>query len=113
MKQGLKVRVPKGYLRFGSVPVNFSKPLEPEGFSKDFQRLLQRHFLPAAGNRNNNGTVNNVGTNGNYWSSTTASSAAYNLNFNSSRVSPEISNVRGNGFSVRCLAEINTNRKKP
>ena len=39
----------------------------------------------SAGNRNNsNGTLNNVGSNGNYWSSTVNGTNARNLNFNSS-----------------------------
>ena len=41
--------------------------------------------MPAAGNRNNGSTtMNNVGTNGNYWSATpNGTTNAYNLNFNS------------------------------
>ena len=62
-------------------------------------------FLPAAGYRTNGGTVHNVGTGWNYWSSTASASGAYRLGFHSSRVSPWISSARANGFSVRCLAE--------
>ncbi|GHT48814.1 hypothetical protein FACS189440_13290 [Bacteroidia bacterium] len=66
-------------------------------------------FFPAAGNRNNsNGALNNVGLNGNYWSSTTAGTGAYNLNINSGRVYPSNINNRGNGFSVRCISELNS-----
>jgi uncharacterized protein (TIGR02145 family) len=61
-------------------------------------------FLPAAGNRDNQG-VQRVGSSGYYWSSTTASSAVYYLNINSSRVSPEVSGNRAYGFGVRCIAE--------
>jgi uncharacterized protein (TIGR02145 family) len=64
--------------------------------------------MPAAGNRNNsNGSLNNQGSNGNYWSSTPNGSNAYNLNFNSSNVNPGNNNNRSNGFSVRCVVEIN------
>ena len=121
----MKARVPEGYLPFRRVPVKFSKPPLPPpspperellpslvgrgwGRGKEQQCLLkQTLFLPAAGNRNNaNGALNNVGTNGNYWSSTTSSSLAYNLNFNSTLVSPAIQNYRGNGFSVRCVQNL-------
>ena len=64
-------------------------------------------MLPAAGNRNNtDGTLNNRGNNGNYWSSTENSTNAYNLNFNSSNVNPANSfSLRTYGFTVRCIAE--------
>jgi uncharacterized protein (TIGR02145 family) len=62
-------------------------------------------LLPVAGNRNNsNGTLNNVGSNGNYWSSTVDGTNARNLNFNSSNANMN-SNNRANGFSVRCLKD--------
>jgi uncharacterized protein (TIGR02145 family) len=70
------------------------------------QRLL---FLPAAGYRNNsNGTLNNRGYNGNYWSTRRNSNAsnAYNLNFNSGNTNANNANNRANGFSVRCIAEF-------
>jgi hypothetical protein len=58
-----------------------------------------------AGNRNNsNGSLNNVGTNGNYWSSTVSGTNARNLNFNSSNANMNDNN-RANGFSVRCLKD--------
>jgi len=67
-------------------------------------------FLPAAGNRNNSdGTLNNVGSNGNYWSSTPHpdnSENAYNMNFNSEDANTN-NNWRSNGFSVRCVSELN------
>jgi len=63
-------------------------------------------FLPAAGYRNSNGALNLVGTTGNYWSSTTASSMAYNLFFNATGVSPSLQNFRVNGLSVRCIVEL-------
>jgi len=63
--------------------------------------------LPAyvvAGNRNNNsGSLNNVGSNGNYWSSTVNGINSRNLNFNSSNANVDNSNNRANGFSARCM----------
>ena len=60
-------------------------------------------FLPAAGNRNGT-TVNNAGSNGNYWSTTAnGTNNAYNVNFNSGNVNPANNNNRYNGFSVRLV----------
>ena len=59
-------------------------------------------FLPAAGNRNNS-SLNNAGSNGNYWSRTLNESNpnnARNLNFNSGNINTN-NNNRYNGFSVR------------
>lgn len=82
-----------------------SKPFVEEG-STDGCDL----FLPAAGNRNNDstGTINNEGSNGNYWSSTpNGSNNAYNLNFNSSNVNDGTNNNnRYNGQSLRCVREF-------
>ena len=65
-------------------------------------------FLPAAGNRNGT-SLNNAGTNGNYWSSSLYSTPnnAYNMNFNGSSVNPQNNNYRYNGRSVRpvCVAQ--------
>jgi len=59
--------------------------------------------LLLAGNRNNsNGSLNNVGTNGNYWSSTVSGTNSRNLNFNSSNANMNDNN-RANGLAVRCL----------
>jgi uncharacterized protein (TIGR02145 family) len=65
-------------------------------------------FLPAVGYRNNNnGTLNNAGSNGNYWSSTqNDSNNAYNLNFNSNNADWN-NNNRKNGQSVRPVAAFN------
>ena len=58
------------------------------------------HFLPAAGNVWD-GELNNVGSNGNYWSSTpNDENNAYNLNFNSGNANWN-NNNRNNGQSVR------------
>jgi uncharacterized protein (TIGR02145 family) len=67
-------------------------------------------FLPAAGNRNNsNGTLNNRGNNGNYWSSTENGSNAWNLNFNNGNANTN-NNNRTNGMSVRCVAAFNADQ---
>jgi hypothetical protein len=72
-----------------------------------FEMCKRYVLLPVAGNRNNsNGSLNNVGSNGNYWSSTVSGTNARNLNFNSSNANMN-SNNRANGFSVRCLKDCN------
>jgi hypothetical protein len=64
-------------------------------------------ILPPAGNRNNsNAALNNQGSNGNYWSSGPNGTNAYNLNFNSTNVNPANNNNRANGFSVRCVKDL-------
>lgn len=82
-------------------------PYPPSGGRFSPGRSIQRSFfLPAAGNRNNSdGSSNNRGTNGNYWSSTPSGTNAANVNFNSATVSANTNN-RANGFSVRCLRGI-------
>jgi len=61
-------------------------------------------LLIFAGNRNwNDGTMNNQGTNANYWSTTPNTTNAYNLNFNASNINPANNNNRGNEFSLRCI----------
>jgi hypothetical protein len=70
-------------------------------------------LLPMAGNRNNsNGSLNNVGSNGNYWFSTVSGTNARNLNFNSSNANMNTNN-RANGFSVRCLKDKNMKEPQP
>lgn len=63
----------------------------------------------ASGYRNNSsGGLNNVGSNGNYWSAAPASATnAYNLNFNAGNVNPLNNNNRANGFSVRPVRAFN------
>lgn len=64
-----------------------------------------RLTLPAAGYRNaTDGTLDNRGFNGNYWSSTEYGSLAYNLAFSNSGSIPFRNDTRY-GFSVRCVAE--------
>ena len=69
-------------------------------------RWRQLHqALPAAGNRNGT-SISNVGSNGNYWSTTSSSGTnAYNVNFNTTNFNSANSNNRYNGFSVR-LASV-------
>ena len=56
----------------------------------------------AAGNRNrSSGALNNVGSNGNWWTFSPNSQAnARNLNFNASAVNPLNTNNRSNGYAV-------------
>ena len=66
-------------------------------------------FLPAAGNRNGT-SLNNVGSNGYYWSSSyNNSSSAYYLGFDSGIVNPLNSDVRCYGFSVRLVSDVAPN----
>lgn len=54
---------------------------------------------------NAHGSLNNVGSNGNYWSAGPYSTTnGYNLNFNSGSVNPTNNNNRANGFSVRSVS---------
>ncbi len=67
-------------------------------------------IIPLAGNRNNsNAGLNNQASNGNYWSSSVNGTNAYTLNFNSSGVNPANNNNRANGFSVRCVKDLQKN----
>ena len=62
-------------------------------------------FLPAAGWRNANGTLSNVGTFGSYWSNGgSACCSAWSLGLGSTS-SSVVSGSRVNGHSVRCVAE--------
>ncbi|MBM3418977.1 MAG: hypothetical protein FJY17_08690 [Bacteroidetes bacterium] len=59
------------------------------------------------GNRNNNGTFNNIGKNGNWWSYTennTNNAWNRNLNYNNGNVNRN-NNNKEKGFSVRCLRD--------
>jgi hypothetical protein len=70
-------------------------------------------IIPLGGNRNNSSAaLNNQGSNGNYWSSTPNGTNSYNLNFNSSSVNPANNNNRANGFSVRCVKDLQKNYAK-
>ncbi len=59
------------------------------------------------GNRNNDGTFNNIGNNGNWWSSTEYSSTNAlnrNMNYNNSNINRN-NNNKTIGFSVRCVRD--------
>jgi hypothetical protein len=58
------------------------------------------------------GSLNNVGTNGNYWSSTVSGTNARNLNFNSSNANMNTNN-RANGNAVRCLKDYLILKSQP
>jgi hypothetical protein len=58
----------------------------------------------AGGRSNSNGSLNNVGTNGVYWSSTVNLGSARYLGFDSSNVGMGAGG-RANGSSVRCLKD--------
>jgi ribosomal protein L28 len=63
------------------------------------------------GNRNNNGTFNNIGNNGNWWSATennTNNAWNRNMNYNNSNVNRN-NNNKELGFSVRCLRDLKEN----
>ena len=65
-------------------------------------------FLPGGYRNNNNGTFNNLGNNGNLWSSTENSSTNAwnrNLNYNNTQVNRN-NNNKQNGFSVRCVRDL-------
>lgn len=91
-------------LHYGG-PVSLRRGIRPRFLlSRCFQRLLRTSvFFPAAGYRNySNGTRNNVGNNGNYWSAVpNSTNNGRNLNFNSGNVNPVNNNNRSNGFSAR------------
>ncbi|MFR9589136.1 MAG: hypothetical protein SNF86_06990 [Rikenellaceae bacterium] len=62
----------------------------------------------ASGRRNyTSGEMNNVGTNGYYWSASPSSTTnGYNLYFNSSNVNPANTNTRSYGLQVRPVLEL-------
>jgi len=71
------------------------------------QWLFNTAALPG-GNRNNNGTFNNVGNNGKLWSSTqNDASNAWNRNQNYNNTNANRNNNnKANGFSVRCVRDL-------
>lgn len=73
--------------------------------------VIKREVISTlAGNRNqSDGSLNNQGSNGNYWSSSVSGGNALNLNFNSGGVNPANANNRANGFSVRCVKDLQRN----
>jgi hypothetical protein len=58
------------------------------------------------GNGNSNGNFNNVGNNGNWWSSTENNNNAYNRNMNSNNTNVNRNNNdKNNLYSVRCVQD--------
>ncbi|MFA6285652.1 MAG: reverse transcriptase domain-containing protein [Parcubacteria group bacterium] len=66
-------------------------------------------ILPLAGNRNTDGAFNNLGSNENSWSSSVSGGNAWkrNLNIGNSTVNRNTNN-QSNGFSVRCVKDLQT-----
>ncbi|MBU2568320.1 MAG: hypothetical protein KJ967_06075 [Elusimicrobia bacterium] len=59
-----------------------------------------------SGNRNTNGSFNNLSSNGNFWSSVQSGSNAWRRNLNSGNDTVNRdTNSKANGFSVRCLKD--------
>lgn len=72
-------------------------------FHRNRRQSIYGFFFPASGNYNGT-SLNNRGSNGNYWSATRNNdSNAYNLNFNSGNVNPQNNNNRNNGLTVRAV----------
>ena len=65
-------------------------------------------FYPVSGYRNNSsGELNNVVSNGYYWSAVpNSTNNGRNLNFNSTNVNPLNNSNRANGFAVRPVQEF-------
>jgi uncharacterized protein (TIGR02145 family) len=72
-----------------------------------FCEELSCYYALAGGNRDTDGTFNNLGTNANFWSSSPSSGNALRRNLNSTeaRVNRN-ANDQANGFSVRCLRDL-------
>ena len=69
-------------------------------------QAVRRKAAPCAGYRNGS-SVNNVGSNGNYWSATpNDTDNARNMNFNSTNANTNNWNNRNNGQSVRLVQEL-------
>jgi hypothetical protein len=78
------------------------------------QTFLARKVCGVYSGNWNNGSFNNQGSNGNYWSSTVNNATnAYNLNFNSSNVNPANNNNKQNGNAVRCVAPLALKQPPP
>ncbi|MFT4073859.1 MAG: FISUMP domain-containing protein [Dysgonamonadaceae bacterium] len=62
-------------------------------------------FLPAAGYRHTKGSLDGIGSVGNYWSSTGTSINSNYLYFYKTYVAPAVNYARAGGFSVRCVLD--------
>lgn len=73
------------------------------------QTSVVTFFSPLPGGyRNNDGTFNDIGNNGNWWSSTensTTNAWNRNMNYNNANVNRNNNNKK-NGFSVRCVRDL-------
>ena len=88
------------------MPLTWSGKRRPDGYPNVWDQMAATSQFAAAGYRNND-NLNNVGSNGNYWSSslnTDNPNNAYNLYFNSDNVNTN-NNNRYNGQSVRPVSE--------
>lgn len=64
----------------------------------------QMIIITLAGNRNTDGSFNNLSSNGNFWTSLQSGTSAWNRNLNSSNATiNRNTNSKTNGFSMRCL----------
>jgi hypothetical protein len=99
---GLNDPCPSGY----RIPTETELQNEVDQFStNDADGAFSALKLPLAGYRYySNGTFNDVGSNGYYWSSTVSSARARYLIFYSSEANIYY-DVRADGFSVRCIKE--------
>lgn len=85
---------------YGKFGINKNGHDDVEGFTRHLS-------LPKDGYYYSNGRVNDQGTHGCVWSSTTSSStSAYGLYFNGSYLNSQYSRNRGDGFSVRMVKEV-------
>jgi len=74
---------------------------------RSVKQLFMMSGLPAGYRNNNNGNFNNLGNNGNFWSSSqnnTNNAWNRNLNYNNANVNRN-NNNKENGFYVRCLKD--------
>jgi uncharacterized protein (TIGR02145 family) len=95
-------------------PTGFRLPTQPEfatlvtdaGITNDDTAYGSTLKLPLAGYRGyGGGGLYDQGVNGYYWSSSPASTNAYDLYFSSGGVTPASLDARAYGFSVRCLKD--------
>lgn len=86
----------KGYWFSGASDIKYDVPVDEDA----------KVFFPAAGSRDyNEGTVDERGYDGYYWSSRPDSNNAYRLRFGSSYTLLDNYRFRASGYSVRCVQE--------
>jgi len=83
----------------GSTGTSAGYEVKPDGVTTTL-------FLPAAGCRNVNGRLYNLGIIGRYWSATTYGDFSFHLFFNANEIRTADSIQRAYGNSVRCVAEL-------